>query len=704
MATPSTRPLKMRFGAYELDAFSGQLRKNGLALKLHPQPYRVLCLLVQRAGEIVTREEIRDALWDADTFVEFERGINFCISQIRTVLSDDADKPRYIETLPKRGYRFIAPLIAPLYQLPPVATPVTVPRAQARRIPTWGMVASLSTIAVAAILLLLRPSVARPVILDSRAITHDAKPKGTYATVATDGARLYFQESTLSRSYIAQVAAAGGETAEIPVALTAATIYDVSPDGSKLLLGAMGSEDIEMWIQPLPSGPLRRVGELHASDGAWTPDGEHVAYASGGSVFLANADGSESRLLAKTNGTPAWPRVSPDGTRVRFTVIDAKHSSMGLWEVSSEGSRLHEVLAGWNKLPSECCGNWTSDGEYFVYQSDRDGTTNLWAIREKESWYRRGRREPMQLTYGPLNYYAPRPSTDGTKLFAIGQQNLSELVRYDLKTGKFEPYLGGVSATDVQISPDGYWAAYVTYPEGALWRSRVDGSNRVQLTFPPIRALRVQWSPDGKRIAFTSSEPGKRPAMYVVAADGGTVQRIGPDSAALLSWSPDGKSATYNVFGSGDEADSRRAAQIELLNLETKQSSLVPESKGLLAPEWSANGQYILAKASDDHRVMIFDVRKKEWSELAHGELVTNVRWSRDGVFVYFELTSAQDSALMRIRMVDRKSERVMDFKNIRRPLITLSAPWSGTAQDGSPLLQRDIGTQEIYVLDWRLR
>lgn len=100
---------------------------------------------------------------------------------------------------------------------------------------------------------------------------------------------------------------------------------------------------------------------------------------------------------------------------------------------------------------------------------------------------------------------------------------------------------------------------------------------------------------------------------------------------------------------------------------------------------------------------MIFDVIKKEWSELAHGELVTNLRWSRYGEFLYFELTSAQDSALMRIRMVDRKSVRVMDYQNIRRPLVTASFPWSGMSQDGSPLLQRDLGTQDIYMLDWRL-
>ena len=107
MASPARSPVVIRFGAFELDA-AGELRKSGIALKLHPQPFRVLLLLAERPGEIVTREEIRRLLWGDNTFVDFERGINFCVNQIRSVIGDDAERPRYIETLPRRGYRFIA--------------------------------------------------------------------------------------------------------------------------------------------------------------------------------------------------------------------------------------------------------------------------------------------------------------------------------------------------------------------------------------------------------------------------------------------------------------------------------------------------------------------------------------------------------------------------------------------------------------------
>jgi DNA-binding winged helix-turn-helix (wHTH) protein len=110
MASPARSSCVIRFGAFELDAAEGQLRKGGVLLKLHPQPFQVLLLLAERPGQIVDRKEIRRRLWGDNTYVDFEGGINFCIKQVRAVLGDNADKPRYIETLPRRGYRFIAPV------------------------------------------------------------------------------------------------------------------------------------------------------------------------------------------------------------------------------------------------------------------------------------------------------------------------------------------------------------------------------------------------------------------------------------------------------------------------------------------------------------------------------------------------------------------------------------------------------------------
>jgi len=103
----------VRFGSFELDEEAGQLRRDGTPVRLPPQPFRLLVLLVSRAGDLVSREEIRQQLWGTDTYVDFDQGVNFCIKQVRTVLHDDADRPLYVETVPRRGYRFIAPLERP---------------------------------------------------------------------------------------------------------------------------------------------------------------------------------------------------------------------------------------------------------------------------------------------------------------------------------------------------------------------------------------------------------------------------------------------------------------------------------------------------------------------------------------------------------------------------------------------------------------
>jgi Tol biopolymer transport system component len=143
------------------------------------------------------------------------------------------------------------------------------------------------------------------------------------------------------------------------------------------------------------------------------------------------------------SGFPSHPRWSPDGIKLRFSTHNPGSDRGSLWEVSADGSNLHPLLPGWNNPPAECCGNWTPDGEYFVFQSRRDGMTNIWAISEQEGFFHKRRGEPVQLTQGPINASAPVPSSDGKRLFVIGAQRRGELMRYDAKFGQLVPYLRG---------------------------------------------------------------------------------------------------------------------------------------------------------------------------------------------------------------------------------------------------------------------
>jgi Tol biopolymer transport system component len=289
---------------------------------------------------------------------------------------------------------------------------------------------------------------------------------------------------------------------------------------------------------------------------------------------------------------------------------------------------------------------------------------------------------------------------DGKKLFVIGSQVRGELVRYDSKSRQFTPYLSGISAEGVEFTRDGNWVTYEVFPESTLWRSKVDGSERLQLTFPPMQVCNPHWSPDGKRIAFMGQGPGKPWKIYIISADGGSPQQAMPGerNEADPTWSPDGNALVFGDLGSaafGPGAASGMA--IRLLDLKTNQVSTVAGSQGLRSPRWSPNGRYIDAMTDDAQKLMLFDFTTQKWTELA--KVNTNYHcWSQDSNFIYSDNFGAS-SGIFRIRISDRKLDWVVKLRDFRRAAGTMGI-WAGLALDNSPLLVRDIGTQEMYALD----
>jgi Tol biopolymer transport system component len=299
----------------------------------------------------------------------------------------------------------------------------------------------------------------------------------------------------------------------------------------------------------------------------------------------------------------------------------------------------------------------------------------------------------------------PVPSKDGKKLFVVGRTFRGGLVRYDSKTGQFTPFISGISAGDVAFSKEGQWVAYVTYPEGALWRSKPDGSERVQLSYPPLSPVLPRWSPDGNEIIFYSSTPGKPRAfrgsatasgpekIYTVSPKGGSARQLIPnDPKPQLdpNWSPDGGKI---LFSGGARPDS----DIRVFDLSNHQVSALPGSQGLFSPRWSPDGRYIVAMPVNSLSVVLFDFQTQKWSELLKGSSAFP-NWSRDGRYVYF-LHSPDNPAVLRIEVSDRKVERVADLKSL--PITGYYGIWLGLAPDDSPLLLRDAGSQDIYALDW---
>jgi Tol biopolymer transport system component len=243
----------------------------------------------------------------------------------------------------------------------------------------------------------------------------------------------------------------------------------------------------------------------------------------------------------------------------------------------------------------------------------------------------------------------------------------------------------------------GEWVAYVTYPEGNLWRSKVDGSQRLQLTYPPIQAGLPRWSPDGKHIAFTARVPGNNWKTYLVSAEGGTPQQLmlGERRALDPGWSPDGNSLVFGAFVPTEPS------AIYLLEVQTRQVSMLPGSEGLFSPRWSPDGRYIAAiPVGSQNKLLLFDLTTRKWTELAQ-QPASWPRWSRDGKYIYFASFRGNDQALFRVRIGDRKIERLASLKDFRLAIGSWG-PWPGWAPDDSPLVLRDLGAQDIYALEWQ--
>ncbi len=565
----------------------------------------------------------------------------------------------------------------------------------------WALVlGSIGVIAAALVVYVLMRSLPPPKVMGSNQLTRDGLPK---MQLLSDGSRVYFTEISARGFLLYQVSTAGGEAVPLPTPFQNTWVEDISPDGSELLINASSNfiAEASVWILPVLGGSPRRVGGIMGLDSAWSPDGQKVTYTSGDSLYLAKRDGTESRKLATVSGAPFWPRWSPDGRVLRFT--EAKTFSNSLWEVSADGTNLHPLLPGWNNPPGEGFGVWTADGKYFVFMSTRNGRTDIWALREKRGVLQKAAQAPVQLTTGPLNFSWPLPSKDGSKLFVVGAQMRGELTRYDTKSRRFTPYLSGISAEHVAFSRDGKWAAYVTFPEATLWRSKVDGSERLQLSASPMLAAMPRWSPDGKKLAFMGQAPGKPWKIYIVPAEGGSPQQVtfGDPNDSDPTWSPDGNSLVLGGVPSMFEAKPSSALAIHRLDLRSNQISTLPGSEGLRSPRWSPSGRYVAAMSDDAQKLVLFDFTTQKWQDLA--KVTVNFHyWSQDEKYIFFDSAVLEKEPSVRsVRVSDHKVERVVSLQDAGRLAPGILGAWTGLTPDDSPLILRDIGSQEIYALDW---
>ena len=654
---------KVRFGVFEADLRAGELRKHGVRIHLQRQPFKILAALIERPGELVTREDLRQLIWGPETMVDFDHSLGTAINRLREALNDSADTPLFIETLAKRGFRFIAPVepigmpAAPTPSVPdPVLVSAITPIASIPSVPVRRRRALISFAAIAGIViavwLLFFPASVPPAVVRFNQITSDYPiypgqiDIDRFPGVATDGVRVYFSDYQNGRVGLAYVLIGGGEVHRFvtPPEISRPSVADLSRDGAELLIRSMMWSETEqpLWIAPSTGGSARRLFDVLAHDAAWTPDRRAVLYASGQGLYLIERASGKLRKLAALSGRAYWMRYRPDGSTIRFTVLDPKTRNTSLWEISSEGKNPHAILSGWSTPPEECCGDWTADGGYFVFQSAHSGRPNVWGLREPGFWRRW--QPPFEITAGPLDYFAPVPAARGDQLFAIGAHTRGELFHFNLAAHQAEPYLSNVrSARRSEHSHHSDRIAWISTTDGTLWRGREDGTERVQLIGAPSQVYMERWSPDDRRMLVMAKQPGTPYKIYTVSSDGGVLEPLLEESRnqADPDWGPGG---TAIVFGRLPDyaAEATAPKDILILDLATKQVSVLPESTGMFSPRWSPDGRYIAAMTLDQHRLMVFDRRATKWSTVAEG-LIHNPVWSHDGTNLYFQSLKEDD-------------------------------------------------------------
>ena len=531
-------------------------------------------------------------------------------------------------------------------------------------------------------------------------ITHDGLRK---CCIVTDGSRIYFDQFLSGGPVLRQVSAAGGEGSVISTQIRDPVILDISPDHSQLLIRTDDDKDTAFWILPLPAGSPRPLGNLVGRSARWSPDGRQLVFIRGSDLYLANADGSEPQLLKSVKGFPAsnsaptsYPYFSPDGGRVRFTVTWPG----SLWEINANGSNMHQLLAGLHNTADNCCGRWMPDGRYFVFWSDAAGLGNIFALRESGGLFRRASAVPAPLTTGPMwfSFDNVLPSTDGRKLSCKSARtaaNSSATMQapsnlflsfrvFRLRGRRFRGTASG--------------SAYSTVPDGTLWRSRVDGSERLQLTFATTDAGSAlpNWSPDGTRIAYRAWLSGKPGKIYLIPAQGGSQEELLPEDVEEEdpTWSADGTRLAFARDSHGGNPD------IQIVDFKTRQAFSLPGSKGLAGPRWSPDGRYLAAETIDNKKLMLYDFKTQKWSDwVTDPDFLAYPSWTRDSRYVYYDHLNADHPSCRRVMVGVNHPEDIFSLQGLRR-YGDSGGTWAGQAPDDSRLFTRDLSTNDIYALD----
>jgi Tol biopolymer transport system component/DNA-binding winged helix-turn-helix (wHTH) protein len=568
----------VRFGVFEADLDAGELRKEGVPVRLQDQPFQLLAMLLNRPGEVVTREDLREKLWPGNTFVDFDRSVNTAVSKVRDALGDSAESPRFIQTLPRRGYRFICPLLQTQQREPMAVAPSTAMARQRVRWPYYAVGWALVIGAIAAVRLLVsaREYSAQP--LHARVLTSfvgvqgqpSLSPNGDQFAFAWDGdvpnGPLHVYISLIGKG--------------TPLRLTPENEEgwgpSWSPDGqsiafrrfrtgtqvakSRLNSGLRLSQESELLVIPALGGPSHRIASGTMSEVAsWSPDAKWLLWSQRAPdsyrqfILAAPAGGGGARKLldpppnGEGNTGDFDPAVSPDGHGLVWSRcvddFDCDLYLAGFQEGRLTGT-LRQLTHDHKQKRNP---HWSNDGEEIVYIGG-EAYSELLMYRVPAAGGQPHRIEGL-ANANYLNLVAK----SNRLIYSTRSVNF-DIRRLDLNAvaAKPERFLASTRyEVSPSYSPDGKRIAFSSNRSGVrqIWVADSSGDNLSPLTsFSDGVASSPKWSPDGQVIVF-DARPGSNADIYTVPAGGGAVKRLtdNPGQDHVPTWSPDGK---WIYFGS----------------------------------------------------------------------------------------------------------------------------------------------------------
>jgi hypothetical protein len=528
---------------------------------------------------------------------------------------------------------------------------------------------------------------------------------------ATDGQRAYYTIDREGRFEAYQAPLAGGEAVRLDLPFQQALVMDASPKQSAILVAGWDGgltekeeKDLPLWIVPVPAGAARNTG-LRVRAATWSPDGERLAFSGGsddyneaapGALSVARADGSLAREIYRGPEGISWIRWSPDGRRLRFGVFDRRASAWWWMEAPSDGGAPPKRVGRGER------GSWTPSGERFVFgQWSASGSSSaavgprydLFAAPGGEVW-RGGETHP--LTFGPFDFVAPVFTPDGRRIIASGSLRRMELLRWVAARSRFER-AADLPGGFVEFSPDGAWIAWVDPGSLTLWRSRRDGSARLQLTVPPSAVGLFEWSPDSRRIVFVADGTGGREprTVSVVSRDGGTAESFADPNGNPVwdpCWLGESRVAWGNLRGDG--------AAVFVADLSSRKVEKLGGSGGMMGAKCAPDGRILAARAWS-LGYWLYRPESGRWEDLGQPSNLWYPTWARDGRTVYGLSLDAR--ALFRFRVGEPGRERVADLGPVEPTAPWLDA-WMGLDPDDAPLLLRDTGLSDLFVLDYAER